>query len=207
MTSRPRSPLVLLGLLACGLGCANRITRLEPPPGSSPRIGPIPAPLALDWVETRRGGVETNPSRELVALCVESLSDPGTFSDVLEPRRAHTAPAQSYRLSLRIEEEFDRRPISNLARLLAIGLPGGVGGLLVPFYFDDRMMAEGALTLPDSAVRTYRVSVAATIRTSALRGLGLAEYELRDQLFRDALRALTAAITTDASLVEGEAPR
>jgi hypothetical protein len=204
---RPAAGLLLL--FSGALGCANQTLLLEAPPAHpAARVRPIAAPLALEWLETRRAGVETNPTRDFVALCADSLRSAGGFAEVYEPRRAHEAPASGLRLTMRISEEFDRRPAANITKVIAIVLSAGVTGILVPFYFDERVTLEGALRAPDGAVRLQRVSVAARIRAFPLVGLASAEAELRGRVLGDGLRAFAAAIASDgAALLAGARSR
>lgn len=199
-----RLQLALLALLT--LGCANQITWAQDSTPRGPWRPAFPAPLVVDWIETRRAGFETNPDAESIAFCVARLREAGLFSEVYEPRRAWTAPAGNFRLALRIDESYDRHAGATGTKLVIAIVTGALPSLFVPFYADDRVVVDGELRTPAGARRSYRVQRAAGIRSFLLGGLTHAERQLRGELWSEALWALAAAISDDAAALASPPP-
>lgn len=189
-----------LGLGLGALGCANHITSTSPPAGLGPRSEAIPSALVIDWIEVRRAGFEANPSTAGIAACAEALRSSNTFTEVYEPRRAHAAPPNSFHLTIRADETFDPHPVATGSKLAATIVTGAWPGLVVPYYYDDRVVVEGVLWTPSGERRSYRAEGSGTIRSFLLTGLSRAEDELSAHIWGEAFHALAAAITTDATL-------
>jgi hypothetical protein len=197
---------LLASLVLLALGCANRVSWAGTPTAPGPWRPALGTPLVLDWIETRRAGFETNPGTDLIELCSERLREAGLFSEVYEPRRAWTAPEGSFHLALRFDESYDNHAGSTGAKLVATLVTGGIPGLFVPFYADDRLVVEGGLRTPGGVHRSYRVESAATIRSFALVGLSGAQRQLRSYVWNDALWSFAAALAKDETIFVASAP-
>jgi hypothetical protein len=137
--SRVRTRAVGALLAFAALGCAKLVTLAEPPTPLDARQEALPAPLVIEWIESRRAGVEIDLPAERIARCAEALRSVSSFSEVYEPRRAHAAPPDAFTLWMRVDEEFDLHPGARGTKLAMTIVTGAWIGLVIPYYYDDRV--------------------------------------------------------------------